>query len=35
MLPLDALLEAAEFYLQLNSFDRDQIIEKKVFSKGE
>ena len=35
MLPLDALLEAAEFYLQLNSFDRDQIIEKRVFSKGE
>ncbi|MHA1218811.1 MAG: glutamate formimidoyltransferase, partial [Candidatus Heimdallarchaeaceae archaeon] len=35
MLPLDALLDAAEFYLQLNSFDRDQIIEKRVFSKGE
>jgi glutamate formiminotransferase len=35
MIPLDALLDAAEFYLQLNNFDRDQIIEKRVFSKGE
>ena len=35
MLPLDALLDAAEYYLQLNKFDRDQIIEKRVFSPGE
>ncbi len=35
MIPLDALLDAAEFYLQLNNFDRDQIIERRVFSKGE
>ena len=35
MLPLDALLDAVEYYLQLKDFDRDQIIEKRVFSTGE
>ncbi len=32
MVPMDALLDAAESYLQLNKFDRDQIIEKKLDS---
>jgi len=32
MVPMDALLDAAESYLQLNKFNRDQIIEKKVNS---
>ncbi len=32
MVPMDALLDAAENYLQLNKFDRDQIIEKKLDS---
>ncbi|MHA1955117.1 MAG: glutamate formimidoyltransferase [Candidatus Heimdallarchaeaceae archaeon] len=31
MLPIDALLEAAEYYLQLNKFDRNQIIEKRLY----
>ena len=35
MLPLDALLDAAENYLQLNKFDRNQIIEKRIFGKSE
>ena len=35
MVPMDALLDAAENYLQLNKFDRDQIIEKKVDSESE
>ena len=35
MLPLDALLDAAENYLQLNNFDRNQIIEKRIFGKSE
>ena len=35
MVPMDALLDAAESYLQLNKFDRDQIIEKKVNSESE
>lgn len=35
MLPLDALLDAAENYLQLNNFDRSQIIEKRIFGKSE
>ncbi len=32
MVPMDALIDAAESYLQLNKFDRDQIIEKKLDS---
>ena len=35
MVPMDALLDAAENYLQLNKFDRDQIIEKKVNTESE
>jgi len=35
VLPLDALLDAAENYLQLNNFDRSQIIEKQLFGKSE
>jgi len=31
MLPIDALLDAAEYYLQLNKFDRKQIIEKRLY----
>ena len=31
MLPVDALLEAAEYYLKLNKFDRSQIIEKRLY----
>ncbi len=31
MIPLDALLEAAEYYLQLNNFERKQIIEKRIY----
>ena len=31
MLPIDALLDAAEHYLQLNNFDRKQIIEKRIW----
>ncbi|MHA1668264.1 MAG: glutamate formimidoyltransferase [Candidatus Heimdallarchaeaceae archaeon] len=31
MLPIDALLDAAEYYLQLNKFDRSQIIEKRLY----
>jgi glutamate formiminotransferase/formiminotetrahydrofolate cyclodeaminase len=30
LLPEDALLDAAEFYLQLNQFSRDQILERKL-----
>ena len=30
LIPEDALLDAAEFYLQLNVFDRQQILERKV-----
>ncbi|MHA1400968.1 MAG: glutamate formimidoyltransferase [Candidatus Heimdallarchaeaceae archaeon] len=32
MIPLDALLDAVEFYLQLHNFDRKQIIEKRLNS---
>ncbi len=35
MLPLDALLDAAESSLQLNNFDRNQIIEKRIFTEDE
>lgn len=35
MLPLDALIDAAENYLQLNNFDRSQIIEKQLFGQSE
>jgi glutamate formiminotransferase len=31
MLPVDALIAAAEHYLQLNKFDRKQIIEKRLY----
>lgn len=31
MLPVDALIAAAEYYLQLNKFDRKQIIEKRLY----
>ncbi len=31
MVPVDALLDAAEHYLQLNTFDRKQIIEKRIY----
>ncbi len=31
MLPVDALIAAAEHYLQLNNFDRKQIIEKRLY----
>jgi len=31
MVPVDALLDAAEFYLRLNNFDRAQIIEKRIY----
>ncbi|MFZ0830716.1 MAG: glutamate formimidoyltransferase [Thermoplasmata archaeon] len=30
LIPEDALLDAAEFYLQLNRFSRDQILERKL-----
>src|SRR5208282_2634703 len=30
LIPEDALLDAAEYYLQLNRFDRAQILERKV-----
>jgi glutamate formiminotransferase / formiminotetrahydrofolate cyclodeaminase len=30
LVPEDALLDAAEFYLQLNQFSRDQILERKI-----
>jgi glutamate formiminotransferase / formiminotetrahydrofolate cyclodeaminase len=30
LIPEDALLDAAEYYLQLNRFDRDQILERKM-----
>ncbi len=32
MIPLDALLDVAEYYLQLHNFDRKQIIEKRLNS---
>lgn len=31
MLPVDALIDAAEYYLKLNKFDRSQIIEKRLY----
>ncbi|MFW9852438.1 MAG: glutamate formimidoyltransferase [Candidatus Thorarchaeota archaeon] len=31
MLPVDALIAAAEYYLQLNKFDKKQIIEKRLY----
>jgi len=30
LIPYDALLDAAEFYLQLKSFDRQQILERRI-----
>lgn len=35
MVPMDALLDAAENYLQLNKFDRNQVIEKRINSESE
>ncbi len=34
LIPEDALFDAAEFYLQLNRFDRAQILERKVRAAG-
>jgi glutamate formiminotransferase/formiminotetrahydrofolate cyclodeaminase len=34
LVPEDALLDAAEFYLQLNRFSRDQILERKLPAGG-
>lgn len=34
LIPEDALLDAAEFYLQLNRFSRDQILERKLTGPG-
>ncbi|WP_393971435.1 glutamate formimidoyltransferase [Oxyplasma meridianum] len=31
LVPMDALMEASKFYLQLNNFKMDQILEKKVW----
>ena len=30
LVPEDALFDAAEYYLQLNSFDRSTVLERKV-----
>ena len=35
LVPEDALLEAAEYYLQLNRFDRTQILERKIDQGGD
>ncbi len=34
LVPMDALVDSSEFYLKLESFSREQILEKRLFSPG-
>jgi glutamate formiminotransferase len=31
LVPMDALIDAAEYYLQIENFSRDQVLEKRIF----
>jgi len=35
LVPVEALLEAAQFYLQLRGFSADQVLENRLFSESQ